>query len=194
MHVSVPWIVTNLNLINNICFVQLSLHPKSIAERIPLILRVPFVHFEWSKGFWIAVGLTVEAVVWAVWPLGRVQAGRSVSLLSTGSCPWDPTGWAGPGLDGTCWQVAFYFLWAHCLRPWHVLHSQSPDTLWGWDAAFCKCRRLMSLVCCEVRTVKPGKAGLELLPQEGWVFCSSQGLSVNPVQMSPNISGQVKWH
>lgn len=47
MQVSVPWIVTHLNLITNICFVQLSLHPKSTAKNSPHS-ESPFCAF-WVK-------------------------------------------------------------------------------------------------------------------------------------------------
>lgn len=187
----VPWTnlnLTHLNLVNNICFVQLSLHPKSNAERIPLILGVLFVHFEWSKGFWIVAGL---AVVWTVWSgvlpwcaacwvqtpvLGTLQGGQGQGWMDHPGCT----------ILLIFWELAAWDLGLCCRAKAQVL---SGDVM-----QLCKCRHLMSFICCGVRAVKPRRAGLQLLPQHGWVFCSSQGLSVSPVQMSPDTSGQVKWH
>lgn len=164
--------------------------PRAL-QRIPLILRVLFVHFKWRKGFWIVVGLTLGCGVGCMAPEQGPGWQKCVPaqyrLLS-----WGPYRVSRARAGRAILAGGFLFSVSSLPETLACAVQPNPATLWGWDAALC--RRLMSLICCGVRTVKPGRAGLQLLPQKGWVFCSSQGLSVNPVQMSPNTSGQVKWH
>jgi len=69
MCVSVPGVVTHLNLVKNLHFVQLSmlnstfLTLQELCRRDPSHSEASFVHFKQGKGFSVVAGLAAEVVV-----------------------------------------------------------------------------------------------------------------------------------
>lgn len=86
IHVSVPWVVTHLNLVSNLHFVQLSPLNSTfpaLQEGILLIPRLHYMFFKLGEGFWIvAVVLHQCAACLLQSPVLRTPLGRTKAVCT----------------------------------------------------------------------------------------------------------------